>query len=711
MASSVTLHPSSALDAGCAMGFLVEALASAASTPTASTSPSTRSRRSTSRSASHCIGRLAGRAADAPLRPDRLHRGARAPAGRARPRARSPTSAPATDRILLSTTPDDYGEATHLNVQPPEDWAARCSPERGSSATSTTTSPTSPPGRRSTPAPRSRCRRRPPLRPLPGGDAPEVRGPRSAARRPGAAGRDRGRAGIENRPELQAELDRLQRGVLRLRDLLIGKDAELGAARGQVRCAEDRQRTPTSSERHRVGFCSVRVVADPPRRLRLRPRVGPGWPRPASRSSRRSTRPRPTSCGRCWSSVRHQTFGDWELCLVDDASGAARARDRSTRPSARTPASGSERRAENGGIVAASNDALAMARGEFVALLDHDDELHPDALAHVDEALDADPEADYVYTDEDKIDRAGRHSGPFFKPDWSPERMRTQMYTCHLSVLRRSLVEEVGGFDPEFEGSQDWDLVLKVTERARAVVHVPRVLYHWRMLETSAAGGGEAAKPWAFEAGKRAVQAHCERIGLQARVERDPADRRRLPPRAGAAARAAGQHRHPDRRPGARGPLRAGRPRQQLRPQHRRDVDLRELRDRLRRRRVDRPGGCSTSCGRSPATGCGSSPTTGPSTSRPRSTLGAVRSEGEHLLLLNDDIEVIDPGLARADGHVLGAPGDRRRRRPAALGRRAPPARRRRLRERRLPGHPYRGFPGDFRATRTASRSPATASR
>ena len=129
-----------------------------------------------------------------------------------------------------------------------------------------------------------------------------------------------------------------------------------------------------------------------------------------------------------------------------------------------------------------------MARGEFLALLDHDDELHPDALLHVERALREEPEADYVYTDEDKIDRAGRHSGPFFKPDWSPERMRTQMYSCHLSVFRRSLVEEVGGFDPEFEGSQDWDLVLKVTERARAVVHVPRVLYHWRMLEGSTAG-------------------------------------------------------------------------------------------------------------------------------------------------------------------------------------------------------------------------------
>lgn len=219
-------------------------------------------------------------------------------------------------------------------------------------------------------------------------------------------------------------------------------------------------------------------------------------------------------------SVRTQTFGDWELCLVDDAS---------VQPHVRELAAAAERedsrirlrlREQNGGIVAASNEALAMASGEFVALLDHDDELHPDALAAMSGALAANPEADYAYSDEDKIDDAGSHVGPFFKPDWSPERFRTQMYTCHLSVLRRSLVEEVGGFDPEFEGSQDWDLILRVTERARAVVHVPRVLYHWRMIETSVAGG-EDEKPWAFEAGTRALQAHCGRIGLPARVERD----------------------------------------------------------------------------------------------------------------------------------------------------------------------------------------------
>ena len=221
-------------------------------------------------------------------------------------------------------------------------------------------------------------------------------------------------------------------------------------------------------------------------------------------------------------SVRRQRFPDWELCLVDDGSSDPRVAAELAAAERRDPRIRVRRRETNGGIVAASNDALEMARGEFVVLLDHDDKLHPDALALVAEALDREPEADYIYTDEDKIDRIGLHSGPFFKPDWSPERMRTQMYSCHLSALRRSLVEEVGGFDPRFEGSQDWDLVLKVTERAREVIHIPRILYHWRALDTSTAGGGEEAKPWAFEAGARAVQAHCERIGLQARVERDP---------------------------------------------------------------------------------------------------------------------------------------------------------------------------------------------
>ena len=219
-------------------------------------------------------------------------------------------------------------------------------------------------------------------------------------------------------------------------------------------------------------------------------------------------------------SVTEQTFPDWQLCVVDDCSPAPHVAEVLGAAAAADPRITLVRRERNGGIAAASNDALRVATGEFVALLDHDDELHPEALRRIADAIEDQPEADYLYTDEDRIDLSGRRSAPFFKPDWSPERLRTQMYTCHFSVLRRSLVTQVGGFDGEFEGSQDWDLVLRVTERARAVVHVPEVLYHWRTLPTSTAGAGEEAKPYAYEAGTRAVQAHCDRVGFPATVER-----------------------------------------------------------------------------------------------------------------------------------------------------------------------------------------------
>lgn len=220
-------------------------------------------------------------------------------------------------------------------------------------------------------------------------------------------------------------------------------------------------------------------------------------------------------------SVKRQSFADWELCLVDDASTASHIERMLSKAAKHDSRIRWQRRTENGGIVAASNDALAMAQGELVVLLDHDDELHPDALQKVSDYIASQPETDYLYTDEDKIDESGTHMFPFYKPDWSPERFRTQMYTSHLSVLRRSLVEEVGGFNAEFEGSQDWDLILRVTEKARHVGHIPEVLYHWRISETSVAGGGLEAKPYAYEAGTRALQAHCHRVGFPARVDHD----------------------------------------------------------------------------------------------------------------------------------------------------------------------------------------------
>lgn len=220
----------------------------------------------------------------------------------------------------------------------------------------------------------------------------------------------------------------------------------------------------------------------------------------------------------CLASIRNQTWTDWELVLVDDGSrdpavraelAAACATDR--RVSVHT-------REQAGGIVAASNDGLAAARGEFVVLVDHDDRIEPHALAAVADAIAAEPDADYVYTDEDKIDPAGQVYDTFLKPDWSPERLRAQNYCTHLSVLRRSLVAEVGGFREGFDGSQDHDLILRVTERARRILHVPQVLYHWCVTPGSAAGDPHA-KPYAREAGRRAVADHMARLGLAATVE------------------------------------------------------------------------------------------------------------------------------------------------------------------------------------------------
>ena len=217
------------------------------------------------------------------------------------------------------------------------------------------------------------------------------------------------------------------------------------------------------------------------------------------------------------SSVERQTCTDWELILVDDNSPEERVREVLREAAERDPRIRVIERATNGHIVEASNDGVAAARGEFIALLDHDDLLTPRALERMQQAIDLEPEVDYLYSDEDKVDAAGGRYSAFRKPSWSPERLRGQMYTSHLSVLRTSLVREVGGFRPGYDGSQDHDLALRVTERARAVVHVPQVLYHWRVVPGSAAGDAEA-KPYAWDAGRRAVQDQLDRLGLSGTV-------------------------------------------------------------------------------------------------------------------------------------------------------------------------------------------------
>jgi len=217
-------------------------------------------------------------------------------------------------------------------------------------------------------------------------------------------------------------------------------------------------------------------------------------------------------------SVLAQTFEDWEFILVDDLSPDEGVRTLLRRYAAQDSRIRVIERQTNGHIVAASNDGIAAARGEFIALLDHDDLLVPEALQANADVLREDPEIDYVYSDEDKTEDGVSFYDAFAKPDWSPERLRSQNYCCHFSVLRTSLVREVGGFRQGYDGSQDHDLILRVTERSRAIHHIPEVLYHWRVVAGSAAGEA-TAKPYAVEAGRRAVADQMERLGVDATVE------------------------------------------------------------------------------------------------------------------------------------------------------------------------------------------------
>ena len=154
-------------------------------------------------------------------------------------------------------------------------------------------------------------------------------------------------------------------------------------------------------------------------------------------------------------------------------------------------------------------------REEFVGLPDHDDKLSADVLYEVVKLPQEHPEADMIYRDEDKLDAGGHRVEPFFKPDWSPEYMLAVMYTCHSGVYRRGLIEEIGGFRPGFECSQDYDLAPRISEKTERIFHIPKILYHRRIMANSAAASAEA-KPYALIAAKRALSEHLERRGISA---------------------------------------------------------------------------------------------------------------------------------------------------------------------------------------------------
>ncbi|MBI3584166.1 MAG: glycosyltransferase [Nitrospinae bacterium] len=186
-------------------------------------------------------------------------------------------------------------------------------------------------------------------------------------------------------------------------------------------------------------------------------------------------------------SVLNQMYLNWELCIADDCSTKSHVKEVLESYKNKDSRIKIKYLLQNQGISLTSNEAISLANGEFIGLLDNDDELAPNALYEVVNLLQGHPDADMIYSDEDKITPEGKRYNPFFKPDWSPDLFLSQMYSCHFGVYRKKIIDEIGRFREEFDGSQDYDLVLRLTEKTNNIFHIPKILYHWRVIKGSTA--------------------------------------------------------------------------------------------------------------------------------------------------------------------------------------------------------------------------------
>lgn len=221
----------------------------------------------------------------------------------------------------------------------------------------------------------------------------------------------------------------------------------------------------------------------------------------------------------CIKSVLDQYYTNWELCIVDDHSKNKNIKKILDEYASRNVKIKVFYHEKNEHISKASNTALNIATGEYIALLDHDDVLSRDALYKAVKAINKNPKIDFIYTDEDKITQKGERCDPFFKPDWSPDSILSQNYICHLVMIRKTLVEKAGNFRIGFEGAQDYDLILRCTELTKEIHHIPEVLYHWRKTSDSTAENPEA-KNYAFEAGKKAIESALMRRNVLGEVKK-----------------------------------------------------------------------------------------------------------------------------------------------------------------------------------------------
>ncbi len=237
----------------------------------------------------------------------------------------------------------------------------------------------------------------------------------------------------------------------------------------------------------------------------------------------------------CIESVINQTYDNWELCLVDDASPNPKVREIIKEYAKKDKRIKYKFRRKNGHICRASNDALKLATGEFIGLLDHDDILWPNALYEVVKLLNEKPHTQFIYSDEDKLDYDGKtHIDPFFKPDWSPDYLRSINYITHFAVIKKDLVDKIGGFRVGTEGAQDWDLFLRVTwwleqnvghchplDPKNPIQHIPTILYSWRKSPTSTASDkhAEFVKTYAYKNQKKVLEDDLKRRGYEGWVE------------------------------------------------------------------------------------------------------------------------------------------------------------------------------------------------
>jgi O-antigen biosynthesis protein len=215
-------------------------------------------------------------------------------------------------------------------------------------------------------------------------------------------------------------------------------------------------------------------------------------------------------------SVINQVYDNWELCIVDGGSTKRYIKHILREYSQKDSRIKIKILEENTGIAGNSNEALSLATGEFIGFLDHDDELAPFALHEVVSLLNQNQHFEFIYSDEDKMDQNGNRKDPFFKPDWSPDLFLSQNYLCHLSLIRKTLIDSVGGFHTGYDGSQDYDLFLRCTEKISpaTIAHIPKILYHWRIISGSAADHPEA-KPYAITSAKKALDDALIRRELQ----------------------------------------------------------------------------------------------------------------------------------------------------------------------------------------------------